>query len=70
MLQLFSELFFFFFKFTFGCAGSSLLLSGLSLVMVSGGTLGCNVWACCGGGFSCCGAVSRHTSFNTFGSQA
>ena len=66
MLQLFSKLFFFFFKFTFGCAGSSLLLSGLSLVVVSGGYS----WLHCVGLLLQCGAVSRHTSFNTFGSQA
>ena len=54
--------------FIFGCAGSLLLLCGLSIVAA---TLHCSMQASHCGGFSCCGAqVQRHIGFSSCGTQA
>ena len=54
--------------FIFGCAGSLLLLCGLSIVAA---TLHCSMQASHCGGFSCCDAqVQRHMGFSSCGTQA
>ena len=56
--------------FIFGSAGSSLLHAAFLLLQWAGASLCCSPWASHCGGFSCCGADSRHPDFSRCSTQA